>query len=80
MQLAPYDQNVRWQLVQQFIREDSNALAYRTLMPLANDPHNRSDDNPAIALLAQIKQQIEAQIAEKKVGDEAPPTKAAAIK
>lgn len=80
LQLAPYDQNVRWQLVQQFIREDSNALAYRTLMPLANDPHNRRDDNPAIALLAQIKQQIEAQIAEKKAGDEAPPTEAAAIK
>lgn len=80
LQLAPYDQNVRWQMVQQYIREDSSALAYRTLMPLANDPHNRSDDNPAIALLAQIKQKFEAQIAEKNAADEAPPTEAAVAK
>jgi tetratricopeptide (TPR) repeat protein len=80
LQLAPYDQNVRWQLVQLFMNEDSNGLAYRTLMPLANDPHNRSDDNPAIALLTQIKQKIEVQIAEKKAADEAPPTEASATK
>lgn len=70
LQLAPYDQNVRWQLVQLYLNEDSIALAYRTLMPLANDPHNRSKDNPAIVLLAEIKQKIEAKIAEKKSLDE----------
>jgi tetratricopeptide (TPR) repeat protein len=71
LELAPYDKIVRWELVQLFIRENSNALAYRTLMPLANDPHNRSDDNPAIALLAEIKQKIEAEVAEKQAGDKA---------
>ncbi|MFN3620212.1 hypothetical protein [Sphingorhabdus sp.] len=55
LQLAPYDKSVRWQLVQQFMDEKKYAVAYRTLMPLANDPHNQSDDNPAVALLAQIK-------------------------
>jgi tetratricopeptide (TPR) repeat protein len=73
LELAPYDQSTRWQLVQQLMSEQSYALAYRKLMPLANDPHNRSEDNPAIALLAEIKQKIEAQIAEKKAADEAPP-------
>ena len=55
LQLAPYDQNVRWQVVQQLVDEESYPAAYRTLMPLANDPHNRGEDNPAIALLAEIK-------------------------
>ena len=30
-------------------------------MPLANDPHNRSEDNPAAVLLAEIAKNIEAQ-------------------
>jgi tetratricopeptide (TPR) repeat protein len=62
LQLAPYDQSVRWQVVQQMVDEESYSIAYRTLMPLANDPHNRSEKNPAIALLAEIKQKWEAQI------------------
>ena len=32
-------------------------------MPLANDPHNRSENNPAIPLLAEIKEKYEAQLA-----------------
>ena len=60
LQLAPYDQNVRWEVVQQMIDEKNYALAYRTLMPLANDPHNRTENNPAIALLADIKGKWEA--------------------
>jgi hypothetical protein len=75
LQLAPYDQNVRWQLVQQLVDEESYYLAYRTLMPLANDPHNRSDDNPAIALLAEIKGKWEAAIAAKKPATDVPTTK-----
>ena len=71
LELAPYDKNVRWQLVQLLMSEKKNALAYRTLMPLANDPHNRSDDNPAIGLLAEIKQKVEAEVAEKQASDEA---------
>lgn len=59
LQLAPYDKNVRWELTQQLIAEEKYAIAYRILLPLANDPHNRSDDNPAIKLLAQIKQDWE---------------------
>jgi tetratricopeptide (TPR) repeat protein len=66
LQLAPFDQNVRWQLVQQLVDEENYGQAYRTLMPLANDPHNRSEDNPAITLLAEIKLKWEAAIAEKK--------------
>ena len=58
------------------MEENSNGLAYRTLMPLANDPHNRSEDNPAIALLAEIKQKIEDEVAEKKAEDEAQNVKA----
>lgn len=64
LQLAPYDQSVRWQVVQQMVDEKSYPAAYRTLMPLANDPHNRGEDNPAAALMADIKQKWEAQIAE----------------
>ena len=64
LELAPYDQNVRWQVVQQLIEEEAYAAAHRTLMPLANDPHNRSEDNPAIALLADIKQKWDAKISE----------------
>jgi tetratricopeptide (TPR) repeat protein len=61
LQLAPYDKGVRWQLTQQLFAEEKYAIAYRTLMPLANDPHNRSDDNPAIKLLAEIQQKLEQQ-------------------
>ena len=64
LQLAPYDQNVRWQVVQQMVDDESYPIAYRTLMPLANDPHNRSEQNPAIAWLAEIKQKWDAKIAE----------------
>jgi hypothetical protein len=63
LQLAPYDQGVRWQVVQQLVDEEAYSAAYRTLMPLANDPHNRGEDNPAIALLADIKQKWEAKAA-----------------
>lgn len=70
MQLAPYDQNVRWQLVQLFLNEDRDGLAYRTLMPLANDPHNRSEDNPAVALLAAIKLKFEAKIADESAAND----------
>ena len=72
LQLAPYDKNTRWQLTQLFLNEKSYGLAYRTLMPLANDPHNRSENNPATALLAGIKQKIEDQIAEQQNSTEAP--------
>jgi tetratricopeptide (TPR) repeat protein len=64
LQLAPYDQELRWQTVQQMMADESYALAYRTLMPLANDPHNRGEDNRAIPLLAEIKGKLEAKIAE----------------
>lgn len=69
LQLAPYDRDTRWQLVQQLMAEKSYRLAYRTLMPLANDPHNRSDDNPAIALLAEIKQKIDTEMPEKQADE-----------
>jgi tetratricopeptide (TPR) repeat protein len=64
LQLAPYDQNVRWQVVQQMVDEKNYSTAYRTLLPLANDPHKRGDDNPAIAFLAEIKQKWDTQIAD----------------
>lgn len=63
LQLAPYDQAVRWQVVQQLVDDENFGGAYRTLMPLANDPHNRSENNPAIPLLAEIKEKYEAQLA-----------------
>lgn len=59
LQLAPYDQNVRWQVAQQMVDDKEWAAAYRVLMPLANDPHNRSADNPAAKLLAELKAKIE---------------------
>jgi len=59
LELAPYDTDVRWQLTQQLIAEEKYVIAYRILLPLANDPHNRSDDNPALKLLAQIKEKWE---------------------
>ncbi len=65
LELAPYDQGVRWQVVQQMITDKRFGAAYRTLMPLANDPHNRGADNPAVALLATIKQQADEAAAEK---------------
>jgi tetratricopeptide (TPR) repeat protein len=61
LQLAPYDKNVRWQLTQQLVAEEKYAIAYRILLPLANDPHNRNDDSPAIKLLTQIQQKLEQQ-------------------
>lgn len=73
LQLAPYDQSVRWQAVQQMVNEKSYPIAYRTLMPLANDPHNRGEDNPAVTLLADIKEKWEAQIAEAAAAKSAPP-------
>ena len=60
LELAPYDRNVRWQVVKQLIDDEEWATAYRILMPIANDPHNQSDDNPAIALMASVKAQLEA--------------------
>ena len=63
LQLAPYDKAVRWQVVQQLVDEENYGSAYRTLMPLANDPHNRSEQNPAIPLLADIREKWEAQVA-----------------
>jgi hypothetical protein len=65
LQLAPYDQNVRWQVVQQLVEEESYPAAHRALMPLANDPHNRGEDNPAIALMAEIKAKWDAKLTEK---------------
>jgi tetratricopeptide (TPR) repeat protein len=59
LQLAPYDQGVRWTLAQQYKDEEDWAAAYRLLLPLANDPHNRSDENPAIALLAELKAKLD---------------------
>lgn len=73
LQLAPYDQGVRWQLVQQLVDEEAYGNAYRTLMPLANDPHNRGEDNPAIPLLAGIKQKWETKLAEEKAKQAAAP-------
>ncbi len=73
LQLAPYDQNVRWQVVKQMIDEKSFSLAYRTLMPLANDPHNRGENNPAVALLADVKQKWEAQAADAATAKAVPP-------
>ncbi|MGL5838836.1 MAG: hypothetical protein ACRCY3_10090 [Sphingorhabdus sp.] len=67
LQLAPYDQGVRWQVVQQLVQEKHYGSAYRTLMPLANDPHNRGEDNPAITLLADIKEKWETAAAQKNV-------------
>jgi tetratricopeptide (TPR) repeat protein len=64
LQLAPYDQDVRYQLVQQLVDEQKYGLAYRTLMPLANDPHNRGETNAAVPWLAEIKQKWEEKIAE----------------
>lgn len=61
LQLAPYDKSVRWELTQQLVAEEKYAIAYQILLPLANDPHNRGDDNPAMKLLAQIKQKWEQQ-------------------
>jgi tetratricopeptide (TPR) repeat protein len=61
LELAPYDEAVRWQVVQQLMDEKKWGLAHRMLLPLANDPHNRGEDNPAIALLAEIAKNIEAQ-------------------
>ena len=64
LQLAPYDQGVRWQVVAQLMNEEKWSLAYRELLPLANDPHNRGEDNPAIIMLAQIKEKLlEAEVA-----------------
>lgn len=65
LQLAPYDQNVRWQVVQQLVEEESYPAAHRALMPLANDPHNRGEDNPAIALMAEIKAKWDTKLIEK---------------
>lgn len=59
LQLAPYDQNVRWQVVQQLMNEQQWGTAYRILLPLANDPHNRSEENDAIGLLATIKAKLQ---------------------
>jgi Protein of unknown function (DUF1570) len=73
LQLAPYDQGVRWQLVQQLVDEGAYTNAYQTLMPLANDPHNRGEDNPAIPLLAEIKLKWEAKVAEQKAAQAAAP-------
>lgn len=63
LQLAPYDKGVRWQTVQQMVDDEDYALAYRTLMPLANDPHNRGEDNRAAGLLAVIKAKWDAKLA-----------------
>lgn len=77
LQLAPYDQGVRWQVVQQLVDEEAYGAAYRTLMPLANDPHNRGEENPAIALLADIKQKWEAKSEADKTTASIPGPKAA---
>lgn len=73
LQLAPYDQDVRWQVVQQMVDEKSYATAYRTLLPLANDPHKRGEDNPASALLTEIRQKLDAQIAATTPASAVPP-------
>jgi hypothetical protein len=52
--------------------ENKFSAAYRALMPLANNPHNRSVDNPAATLLEEIEKKLpsaeksEAATAEKK--------------
>jgi tetratricopeptide (TPR) repeat protein len=61
LSLAPFDQRLRWDVVQQLLDEEKYMLAHFTLLPLANDPHNRSEDNPALKLLAEVKKKIEMQ-------------------
>jgi tetratricopeptide (TPR) repeat protein len=58
LEIAPYDQGVRWEVVQQLMAESKWALAYRVLMPLANNPHYRGDSNPAATLLEEIKAKL----------------------
>ena len=67
LQLAPYDKQVRWQVVQQMMDEQKWDLAYRTLLPLANDPHNRNEESDAVKLLARIKDKLLAAEAAKAV-------------
>lgn len=59
LQLAPYDQRVRWDVVQQMMDDQQWAMAYRILMPLANNPHNRGEDNEAAKLLATLKGKLQ---------------------
>lgn len=77
LQLAPYDKGVRWQTVKQMADDENYAIAYRTLMPLANDPHNRGEDNPAANLLGLIKTKWDAKIAEQSAAKNGKPAAAA---
>lgn len=58
LEIAPYDKAVRWNVVQQLMSEDKWDLAYRVLMPLANNPHNSGEDTRADRLMEKIKEKL----------------------
>ncbi|APG62166.1 hypothetical protein LPB140_04355 [Sphingorhabdus lutea] len=55
LEIAPYDQKLRWMVAQQFMREKEYSLARYYLIPLANDPHQKNANNPAAKLLRAIE-------------------------
>ena len=69
LELAPYDQGVRWEFVQQLMADQKWASAYRILMPLANNPHNRAEDDGAKKLLATLKSKLQPAQPDKDEGD-----------
>jgi hypothetical protein len=80
LELAPYDQELRWKVAQQQIDEELYAPAILTLLPLANDPHNKSDDNPATKLLEDVKKRYDEKRLELLAEQEAAASKTAAAK
>lgn len=60
MRIAPYDENLRWMLADQLVRENKFELAINVMGPLANHPHSAETAKAAQEFIDEIKQKASA--------------------
>jgi tetratricopeptide (TPR) repeat protein len=70
LELAPFDKGLRFEVAQQQISEKLYASAIKTLLPLANDPHQNGEENPAQKLLDEVKILHDKKLKEQEAGAE----------
>lgn len=58
MQLAPFDESLRWLVAQQMIKDERLTEAAQTLMPLAYSPHAGEHTESALTLLKDVEARL----------------------
>jgi hypothetical protein len=72
MQLAPFDQSLRWLVAQQMVSDERYQEAAQTLVPLAYSPHPGEHTDKARKLLNDIEARLERKPADSSSGSAEP--------